>query len=112
MELGETSSPGKCSEYRGKYTYRVVEGAPPLPAVCAALLKDAVSKSGLFYESHQAQWVAGEKSLVDILREPQGRLSEARAFTNSDNRFCQCSASCAESLDFSFKTASVETMEF
>ena len=60
----------------------ILEGAPPLPAVFAALLKDAVSKSGLFYESHQAQWVAGEKSLVDILREPQGRLSDARAFTN------------------------------
>lgn len=61
----------------------VLEGAPPAPGVFAALLKDAVGKSGLFYESHQAQWAKGEKPLVDILREPQGRLSEARAFTQA-----------------------------
>ena len=61
----------------------VLEGAPPAPGVFAALLKDTVAKSGLFYESHQAQWVKGEKPLVDILREPQGRLSEARAFTQA-----------------------------
>lgn len=59
----------------------ILEGAPPAPGLFAALLKDAVGKSGLFYESHQAQWAKGEKPLVDILREPQGRLSEARAFT-------------------------------
>lgn len=59
----------------------VLEGAPPTPALFAALLKDAVSKSGLFYESHQAQWAAGDKPLGDILREPQGRLSDPRAFT-------------------------------
>ena len=61
----------------------VLEGAPPAPGVFAALLKDAVGKSGLFYESHQAQWAQGEKPLVDILREPQGRLSETRAFTQA-----------------------------
>ena len=63
-------------------TRPVLEGAPPAPGLFAAALKEAVSKSGLFYESHQAQWAAGEKPLADILREPQGRLSEARAFTN------------------------------
>ena len=39
-----------------------------------------MAKSGLFYESHQAQWAAGERPLNELLREPQGRLSEARAF--------------------------------
>lgn len=57
----------------------VLEGAPPAGAQFAALLKDAVGKSGLFYESHQAQWAAGEKPLTELLREPQGRLSEPRA---------------------------------
>jgi len=57
----------------------VLEGAPPAGAQFAVLLKDAVGKSGLFYESHQAQWAAGEKPLTELLREPQGRLSEPRA---------------------------------
>ena len=65
------------------YTKPILEGAPPVPAQFAALLKAAVSQSGLFYESHQAQWVAGEKPLTELLREPQGRLSEPRAFANA-----------------------------
>jgi flagellar hook-length control protein FliK len=61
----------------------VLEGAPPATPQFAALLKDAVSKSGLFYESHQAQWAAGEKPLTELLREPQGKLSEPRAFASA-----------------------------
>lgn len=61
----------------------VLEGAPPATPQFAALLKDAVSKSGLFYESHQAQWAAGEKPLTELLREPQGKLSEPRAFAHA-----------------------------
>ena len=61
----------------------VLEGAPPATPQFAALLKDAVSKSGLFYESHQAQWAAGEKPLTELLREPQGKLSEPRAFAQA-----------------------------
>lgn len=41
----------------------------------AASLRNTLSQSGLFYESHQAQWVAGERKLTDLLQEPQGRLS-------------------------------------
>jgi len=41
----------------------------------AQLLRGALSQSGLFYESHQAQWVAGQRSLAELLHEPQGRLS-------------------------------------
>ncbi|MEK6664407.1 MAG: flagellar hook-length control protein FliK [Pseudomonadota bacterium] len=59
----------------------IIDGAPPPLAQFAALLKDTVIKSGLFYESHQAQWAAGDRPLTELLREPQGRLSEPRAFT-------------------------------
>ncbi|MHB1591920.1 MAG: flagellar hook-length control protein FliK, partial [Sulfuricella sp.] len=38
-------------------------------------LRNTLSQSGLFYESHQAQWVAGERRLTDLLQEPQGKLS-------------------------------------
>jgi hypothetical protein len=41
----------------------------------AATLRNTLSQSGLFYESHQAQWVAGERPLTDLLQEPQGKLS-------------------------------------
>ncbi len=58
----------------------IIDGAPPSLQQFAALLKDTVIKSGLFYESHQAQWAAGDRPLTELLREPQGRLSEPRAF--------------------------------
>lgn len=38
-------------------------------------LRNAVSQSGMFYESHQAQWVAGKLPLSGLLQEPQGQLS-------------------------------------
>jgi len=58
----------------------IIDGAPPPLSQFAALLKNTVIKSGLFYESHQAQWAAGDRPLTELLREPQGRLSEPRAF--------------------------------
>jgi len=33
-----------------------------------------LSESGLFYESHQAQWVQGQRALHVLLREPQAQL--------------------------------------
>lgn len=39
-----------------------------------ARLQEALTQSGLFYESHLAQWVAGERALAQLLREPQARL--------------------------------------
>lgn len=59
------------------------DGAPPPTPQFAVMLKDTVAKSGLFYESHQAQWVAGDRPMADLLREPQGKLSEARAFAQA-----------------------------
>ncbi|MEW5890878.1 MAG: flagellar hook-length control protein FliK [Pseudomonadota bacterium] len=47
----------------------------PQAAPLAAALKQAFSESGLFYESHQAQWVAGRFPLDDLLKEPQGKHS-------------------------------------
>lgn len=51
--------------------------APQPPATGAELapaLQKAVSQSGLFYEAHQAQWVAGERPLNALRSEPQGLL--------------------------------------
>ena len=41
------------------------------------LLKDAITKSGMFYESHQAEWVEGRFAKSALLQEPQGKLSAA-----------------------------------
>lgn len=42
----------------------------------AGVLRDALGKSGLFYESHQAQWIRGERSINQLLEEPQNLLME------------------------------------
>lgn len=53
-----------------------VLSAPPADSrQLPALLREALSRSGLFYESHQAQWVAGKRTLGQLLQEPQGGLS-------------------------------------
>ncbi|MEC5396291.1 flagellar hook-length control protein FliK [Uliginosibacterium sp. H1] len=44
-----------------------------LAAQLAPALRQAVSQSGLFYESHQARWVDGELPLESLLKEPQAQ---------------------------------------
>jgi hypothetical protein len=43
-------------------------------AALAESLKLALTQSGAFYESHQAQWVAGQRPLEEVMREPQASL--------------------------------------
>ncbi len=45
---------------------------PDAPAIAGAL-RTGIVLSGLFYESHQAEWVAGERDIGDLRREPQAR---------------------------------------
>lgn len=51
----------------------------PARAALAGQIAGALARtfagSGLFYESHQAQWVAGERSLDALRQEPQGKLA-------------------------------------
>lgn len=57
-----------------------MRGVPPvLPqtAQIATALSDAIEYSGVFYEAHQAQWVAGERPQQALLREPQASFQEA-----------------------------------
>jgi hypothetical protein len=39
------------------------------------LLKQAITTSGMFYESHQAEWVEDRFSKEQLLQEPQGKLA-------------------------------------
>lgn len=41
----------------------------------APALREALTRSGLFYESHQVRWLAGQTTTAALLKEPQGQLS-------------------------------------
>jgi hypothetical protein len=57
---------------------QAIAGSTPLMASSATgtaqltqTLQDAIGQSGLFYESHVAEWAEGKRSLSELLREPQ-----------------------------------------
>lgn len=61
------------------------EAAPPsLAGALRAALAQAVGESGLFYESHLAQWFAGQRPLAALLREPQARIATAQTSADRD----------------------------
>jgi hypothetical protein len=49
------------------------------PAMLALALRTALVRSGLFYESHLANWAVGQDSLDGLMQEPQNRLAAAEA---------------------------------
>jgi hypothetical protein len=53
----------------------ILTGPPADTGLLATLLQNALSMSGVFYESHLVQWFLGERQLKDILKEPQGKLA-------------------------------------
>lgn len=55
----------------------LLSGAPEGTKEFTKTLQNALSQSGLFYESHQAQWVSGRRPVTDLFQEPQGKLSHA-----------------------------------
>jgi hypothetical protein len=55
-----------------------IASAPPATAHdLLPLLKQAITQSGMFYESHQADWVDGRMDKSSLLQEPQGKLPSA-----------------------------------
>ena len=53
----------------------VLPSPPQEPRQLALALQNTLSKSGLFYESHQAQWVMGQRPIEQLLQEPQNAIS-------------------------------------
>lgn len=53
--------------------------ATAVPAELALALRTALVRSGLFYESHLANWVAGQDTLDGLLQEPQNRQAAETA---------------------------------
>jgi hypothetical protein len=77
-------------EGKGEASALVLNGNRPLantpPNVAQDILpqlKAAIAQSGMFYESHQAEWVEGRFSKSALLQEPQGRLSSPAAFSET-----------------------------
>ncbi len=52
----------------------LLDGAAADSTQVAAVLRRALTTSGMFYEAHQAQWVTGERGLADLMQEPQAQL--------------------------------------
>ena len=63
------SVPGAPVALVGKTPLMASPGADP--AQVAQKLRDAVGSSGLFYESHVAEWAEGKRPLASLLLEPQ-----------------------------------------
>jgi hypothetical protein len=63
------TAPGAPVTIHGKHPL-VAAGAPD-PERLEAALKNVLGESGLFYESHVAEWAEGKRSLQDLAREPQ-----------------------------------------
>lgn len=69
-----------------------LEAAPAGPLLKAAeaqarpiaeALRQGITLSGLFYESHQAEWISGARQLEDLRREPQARPAASPASEDS-----------------------------
>lgn len=56
----------------------LVESMLKTAADLVPLLKQALSESGMFYEAHQARWVAGEFPTEALKQEPQGKYPAAQ----------------------------------
>lgn len=69
--LGPT--PGIASAVRGSAPVWPQSSAP-VPQQLATALARTVATSGLFYESHLAQFASGARTLTELAQEPQARL--------------------------------------
>jgi hypothetical protein len=63
-------------------TPQIAGATPLLPAAgmpdaasLSTALQDSLTHSGLFYESHLQEWVAGSRPLAELAREPQAQLA-------------------------------------
>lgn len=52
----------------------LLSGPPLRGSDLAPVLAKAIAESGVFYEAHQAQWVAGQRPLEQLLLEPQAQV--------------------------------------
>ena len=78
---GESAQPAQLN--RGRPLLTQPPQSQAATVMLAPTLAKAVTQSGLFYEAHQAQWVAGKLPLAQLLQEPQGQRSSPAAFQHA-----------------------------
>ncbi|MBZ0127185.1 MAG: flagellar hook-length control protein FliK [Rhodocyclaceae bacterium] len=72
---------------------------PPLQAArLVPALQQAIVESGLFYEAHQAQWIAGHYPAAALAREPQSRHAVAPRASNAATPPAAEAATAVETL--------------
>jgi hypothetical protein len=71
------SAPGAPVIIHGKTP--LAGAAGPQPEAMTTQLQNALGESGLFYESHVAEWAEGKRPLQDLQREPQMLRAQAQA---------------------------------
>lgn len=57
----------------------LVDQFPTTGGELAPILKQALTQSGVFYEAHQARWVAGQLPTEALRQEPQGKIGNSPA---------------------------------
>ena len=79
-------------------TAPVLAAAPGNTTELAQALQKTVSQSGLFYESHQAQWLAGTRNTAQLMQEPQNQSADKikAAFAHDENANQSSSLSAAD----------------
>ena len=65
----------------------LVENMPKNAADLVPVLKQAITQSGMFYEAHQARWVAGQLPTEALRQEPQARFSPAPLLVTVNSAF-------------------------
>lgn len=70
QQLQKAETSGATARYQAN---GVVTHAPADPGAMANDLKNALNRSGLFYESHLAEFVEGNRSLSSLRKEPQNQ---------------------------------------
>jgi hypothetical protein len=75
----EGESPAPAALNRGE---PLLAQPPQKGSQLAPALAVAVKQSGLFYESHQVQWLTGRMPLQQLLLEPQGKYSAPQTLTS------------------------------
>lgn len=68
--LGAASGPAGAAPFITATAPLAAAGSPE-PARLAQALEGTLAQSGLFYESHVAEWAEGKRALPELLREPQ-----------------------------------------
>lgn len=63
-------------------TAPILANPPKNSTELPGLLQKALTRSGLFYESHLVQWVTGKNTLTQLKQEPQNKLTTATMTTS------------------------------